>query len=165
MKTVFTYLTNLIFPLIPESRGYAFKRRMLRLAGAKIGADVKISSSLKIFGSGQLVIGDNTWLGYQTVIVCSSKVEIGANVDIAPQVYIGTGTHIVDSTANHVAAKNISKDVIIGNGCWICTNATILPGVELGEKCVVAAGAVVNKSFYENKILLAGVPAIKKKTI
>lgn len=163
MRTAISYINNLLFPLIPESKGYGIKRFMLRLAGARVGANVKLSSSLKVYGSGELIIGDNTWIGYQTLIAASSKVEIGLNVDIAPRVYIGTGTHIIDANSDHVASKDISKDVTIGDGCWICANSTILPGVAIGCKSVVAAGSVVTKPFDEDRVLIAGVPARKIK--
>ena len=52
----------------------------------------------------------------------------------------------------------ISKQVIIGEGCWIGEKAIILPGVELGKRCIVAAGAVVTKSFPAYS-LVGGVPA------
>lgn len=159
MRTIVSYINNLIFPLIPESRCFGFKRFMLRLAGADIGKNAKISSSCKIFGAGSLTIGDNTWIGYQCTIVTSSRITIGKNVDIAPGVYMGTGSHEIDTSADHIAARDISRDVIIGDGCWICVNSTILPGTVIGNKCVVAAGAVVGGSFCEEKVLLAGLPA------
>ncbi len=165
MRTIVNHFNNLLFPLIPESRGWGFKRFMLKLAGAKIGRNVKISSSLKVYGAGTLEVGDNTWIGYQTLIVASSSVVIGANCDIAPRVYIGTGTHLIDVNSDHIAAKDISMDVCIGNGCWLCTNSVILPGVKIGKKSVVAAGAVVTKTFNDNNILIAGVPAEKKKNL
>lgn len=165
MRTIVNHFNNLLFPLIPESRGWGFKRFMLKLAGAKIGRNVKISSSLKVYGAGTLEVGDNTWIGYQTLIVASSSVVIGANCDIAPRVYIGTGTHLIDVNSDHIAAKDISMDVCIGNGCWLCTNSVILPGVKIGKKSVVAAGAVITKTFNDNNILIAGVPAEKKKNL
>lgn len=165
MRTIVNHFNNLLFPLIPESRGWGFKRFMLKLAGAKIGRNVKISSSLKVYGAGTLEVGDNTWIGYQTLIVASSSVVIGANCDIAPRVYIGTGTHLIDVNSDHIAAKDISMDVCIGNGCWLCTNSVILPGVKIGKKSVVAAGTVVTKTFNDNNILIAGVPAEKKKNL
>lgn len=165
MRTIINHFNNLLFPLIPESKGWGLKRTMLRLAGARIGRNVKISSSLKVYGAGTLEIGDNTWVGYQTMIAASSSVMIGANCDIAPRVYIGTGTHEIDVNADHVAAKDMSKDVKIGDGCWLCANSTILPGTSIGRKCVVAAGAVVISSFSEDNILIAGIPAKKKKNL
>ena len=165
MRTIVNHFNNLLFPLIPESKGWGVKRTLLRLAGAKIGRNVKLSSSLKVYGAGSLEIGDNTWVGYQTLIAASSSVVIGANCDIAPRVYIGTGTHMIDVNADHVAAKDMSMDVKIGDGCWLCANSTILPGSTIGRKCVVAAGAVLTSPFSEDMILIAGVPAVKKKNL
>lgn len=113
---------------------------------------------LSYLWGGYLEIGDNTWIGNQVLIVSSSAIKIGANIDIAPRVFIGTGTHTIDVNSDHVAATDISKDIIIGDGCWLCANATILPGVTIGNKCVVAAGAVVTRSFNDKK-LIGGIPA------
>lgn len=148
-------------PLIPETRCFRVKRVLWRIAGAHIGQNVRICSSVRIYGAGELYIGDNTWIGHQAIIATSSRIEIGANTDIAPRVYIGTGTHTIDPSANRIAATDISENVKIGDGCWICANALILPGVEIGQKCVVAAGAVVTQSHTENQILIAGLPAKK----
>lgn len=58
----------------------------------------------------------------------------------------------------------IEQPIIIRKNSILLCGCTILPGVELGEHTVVAAGAVVTKSFPEGNQLLAGVPAsvIKK---
>lgn len=54
---------------------------------------------LKILGNANLAIGDNTWIGPCTFIMCSqnAKVSIEKNYDISPQVEIVTGKHKVDS--------------------------------------------------------------------
>lgn len=164
MRTIVAYLNNMIMKVLPETRCFGFKRWLWRRAGVKVGRNVRICSSVSFYGAGTLEIGDNTWVGNHVLIVSSSSIKIGASVDIAPRVFIGTGSHTIDVNADHIAATDISKDVTIGDGCWICINATILPGVTLGKKCVVAAGSVVTKSFTEDKILIAGVPAKKIKS-
>lgn len=52
----------------------------------------------------------------------------------------------------------------IGKNVWICDNVCILPGVKIGDNCIIAAGSVVTKSFEEEGLLIGGVPAkvIKK---
>lgn len=137
------YLMSLIMPLLPETRCFGFKRWMLRLTGTEVGRNVRICSSVSVIGSGKLKIGDNC--------------------DIAPKVYIGNGTHIITPDSSRIANIEISKDIVIGDGCWICVNSTILPGAEIGEKCVVAAGSVVTQSFTDSLCLLAGIPAVVKK--
>lgn len=129
-----------------------------------MGKNVRVCSSAMIIGSGALEIGDNTWIGHRVLISSSSSIYIGHNVDVAPNVYIGTGTHTIDIEGERIAGEGISKDIVVNDGAWLCTGCMILPGVTIGEKCVVAAGAVVTHSS-EAKKLLAGVPAVVKRGI
>lgn len=88
------------------------------------------------------------------------------------RIIIGSGTYIANNsgliTANHdieeLSCHSEAKDIIIGEKCWIGLNCVILPGVELGDQTIVAAGAVVTKSFPEGHCVIGGVPAkiIKK---
>ena len=54
MRTSLLWLYSLIARLVPESRGYGFKCWLLRKAGAKIGANVRIYSLTKFLGGGNL---------------------------------------------------------------------------------------------------------------
>ena len=49
--------------------------------------------------------------------------------------------------------------IIIGDNCFIGENATLLYGITLGNNIMVAAGAVVTKSFDKSGIIIAGNPA------
>lgn len=164
MRSARLFLVRVLTCFIPETRGFGLKRSLYRWAGVKVGKGVRINSSAKISGIGQLSIGDNTWIGPEVMIVCSSEITIGANCDIAPRVFIGDGTHLITKEQDRIAGIDISKPIHIGNGCWLCVNCTILSGVSIGEKCVVAAGAVANDDYGSMK-LLAGVPAKVVKNI
>ncbi|MBP7086410.1 MAG: transferase [Enterococcus sp.] len=54
--------------------------------------------------------------------------------------------------------------ISIGKNVWIGANATVLPGVRIGDGAIIAAGAVVSKDVEENTIV-GGVPAKVMKTI
>ena len=79
--------------------------------------------------------------------------------------FSGMTNHSIDANSSVPYMKQDLKfkDVYVGDGAWIGEKAIILPGVELGKRCVVAAGAVVTKSFPAYS-LVGGVPAkvIKK---
>ena len=152
------YIVSKLFRLIPETRGFALKARLLQWAGVELGREVRVCSSVTILGAGALEIGDRTWLGHQALIVCSSKVVIGADVDIAPRVYIGTGTHELDAVGPRSAGVGVSQPVVIGDGAWLSAGCMVLPGVTVGQKAVVAAGAVVAKDIAARTIV-GGVPA------
>lgn len=164
MRTAVQYLNKLIFPLLPETKCFGIKRSLLRLAGATIGRNVRICSSAMIIGAGKLSIDDNTWVGHRVVLIASSSIRIGKNVDIAPNVFIGNGTHRITPDKDRIADIELSKDIVIGDGCWLCVNSTILPGTELAKKVVVGAGAVVGSVFKEDCILIVGIPAKKIKS-
>jgi len=85
---------------------------------------------------------------------------IGKNVWIGPRVNLISMNHQADDYTSYIS----KAPIVIGDNCWLATNATILSGVRLGNHVIVAAGTVVTKSFPEDDILLAGVPAkvIKK---
>lgn len=162
MNSTKLYICSFITKFLPETRAFRLKRGLFRWAGAKIGHNVRICSSAIIIGSGELEIGDSTWIGHRVMLVASSSIKIGKNVDVAPNVFIGNGTHEVTPDGERIADIEVTKDVVIGDGCWLCANSAILPGVTIGKKCVVAAGAVVTKSFDDLK-LIAGIPAEAKK--
>lgn len=158
MNGVGLYIYKIITSILPETKCFGLKRFLLTKCGAKIEKGVRICSSASFWGAGDLYIGKDTWIGHGVLILSSSYVRIGSCVDIAPRVYIGTGTHVIDLEGSHVAGEGINKNIIIGDGAWLCVNSTILPGVSIGEKTIVAAGAVVNKSYGDNEIV-GGVPA------
>ncbi|WP_205623577.1 acyltransferase [Anditalea andensis] len=149
---------NFILPFIPETSLFSLKSKMYSWMGVKLGGNVRICSSLRVRGIGNLNIGANTWVGHDCRIISTSMVHIGKNVDIAPNVLMTTGTHSVDITGERVAGEGKSEDIIIGDGTWIASSVTILPGSVIGEKSLVAAGAVV-RGVFPPGVLIGGVPA------
>ena len=165
MLNFFQYFNNRFIPFLPESRCFALKRLLWQIAGVKVGKNVRICSSVTIIGSGIVIIGPNTWIGPKVFISSSEKIEIGASCDIAPCVYIGDGTHDIELDSERIAGIGKTYPIKIGNGCWVAANSTILAGIHIAEKCIVAAGSVVTKSFNDSGHLIAGVPAVVKKSI
>jgi acetyltransferase-like isoleucine patch superfamily enzyme len=151
-------LIRFLLRVIPETRLFAVKAWLLRRAGAQVADGVRICSSATVFGSDALTIGASTWIGHQVLIVVSAPVSIGADVDLAPRVFIGTGSHQIDADGARSAGAGISQPVVIEDGVWIGAGAIILPGVRIGRKAVVGAGALVRSDVPAGAIV-AGVPA------
>lgn len=79
------------------------------------------------------------------------------------------GHNVVLATINHGLEleenrKNHYAPITIGDHVWIGSNATILPGVSLGDWAVVAAGAVVTQDVLPRTVV-GGVPAKVLKVI
>ena len=152
------YFYNLLMLIIPETSFFGFKCLLLKWCGAKIENSVRVCSSARFFGSAELEIGRDTWVGHQCLIIATTKISIGSYVDIGPKVYIGTGSHIIDPDGQRSAGVGDSKPIIIKNGCWLGAGCLILPGVSINEKVIVAAGAVVSKNV-PAFLIVGGVPA------
>jgi acetyltransferase-like isoleucine patch superfamily enzyme len=84
-----------------------------------------------------------------------STITIGKGTYIAPNVGLITGNHNKYNLDKHEE----SKPIVLGKSCWIGMNVVILPGVVLGDHTIVAAGAVVTKSYPEGYCVIGGVPA------
>lgn len=167
MKPFRLWIYRLLTWWLPETRCFGWKRFLLRWAGATIGKNVHINSSAVFGGNGELIVGDDVWIGARDVIcpTAPARIFIGSHVDIGPEVMMLTGSHIIDLEGEHIGGRGISESVSVGNGCWLGARAMILPGVTLAEKTLVAAGAVVTKSVEERGELIAGIPAVLKKKL
>lgn len=129
-----------------------------------VGTGVKFTSECKIFGNGNIVIGNNTWVGIGTEfhVPVPAQITIGSNCDIAPRTRLLCGHHLVGD-ASRRAGKGIVEDINVGSGVWIGAGVTLLPGVYLEDSIVVAAGSIVMEGRYPANCLLAGNPAKIKK--
>jgi acetyltransferase-like isoleucine patch superfamily enzyme len=85
----------------------------------------------------------------------AGSIRLGRGTYVAPNVGIITSNHDLEDLDKHAQAI----DVIVGEGCWIGMNAVLLPGVVLGPRTIVGAGAVVTKSFTDGHCVIAGNPA------
>ncbi|HEX4851768.1 MAG TPA: DapH/DapD/GlmU-related protein, partial [Puia sp.] len=83
------------------------------------------------------------------------------DVLIAPKVSLLSEGHPVTKDQRH---SLIVGHIHIKRKAWIGANATILPGVTIGENAVVAASAVVSKDVPDN-VIVGGIPAKIIKTI
>ena len=111
---------------------------------------------------GDVIIGDHTRVGLHNTII--GPVEIGSHVNLAQGITVTALNHNFSDTSKRIDEQGVSTSpVTIEDDIWIGANAVILPGVTIGEHCVVAAGAVVTKDVPPHS-LVAGVPAkvIKK---
>lgn len=107
--------------------------------------------------------------------------DCGKNITVGKNVFINSGCHFQDqggitigngvlighnvvlATLNHDFSPKkrstlLPAPVVIGENVWIGSNATVVPGVTIGNGSIIAAGAVVTKNVPEN-VVVGGVPA------
>jgi acetyltransferase-like isoleucine patch superfamily enzyme len=107
-----------------------------------------------------LKIGDRTVLGHDIVIACIGEVTIGKEVLTSDRVFIGDTYHEYQDPDTPVLYQPSAapQPVHIGDGSFLGINSIVLPGVTVGERACVAAGAVVTEDVPPNTVV-AGNPA------
>jgi len=139
---------------------------VLRKYGASLGNDCDIESGLTFHNCSDyknLFIGDNVHIGKNCFFDLADEVRINSNVVVSMNTNFITHLNMKKSDLIKIYESRTDK-VVIGSNTYIGANATLLMGVELGERCFIAAGTVVTKSFNRNSFI-AGVPAKLKRTI
>lgn len=116
-----------------------------------------VQPSTHIGGVENIKIGVETSLGdnKQIYVQAIAPIEIGNYTRIAAYSKLLAANHSVYNHKEHV----LSKGIKIGDYCWLGIGCTILSNVVLGDHTIVAAGAVVTKSFPDGYCILAGIPA------
>lgn len=112
-----------------------------------------------------IFIYDNVGIGANSFIsATNAKCIIKGNCSIAEGFTVHTGNHaqIIGKFVSDINEKNKPKgwdnDVVVEKDVWVGCRVTLLSGVNIGRGCIVAAGAVVNKSMPPYSIV-GGVPA------
>lgn len=121
------------------------------------GENFKVASQAYLFNPEGLSVGDHVYIGFgsylgQGEILLDNEVLIGNHVSITASNHLKRGQSFRFGGFE-------AKPVVIGSGTWLCAHSVITAGVEIGKGCLVAAGAVVTKSFREDDLVIAGVPA------
>lgn len=139
--------------------GYA--RNTLQLGhNSKIGAYsyITCTSHFSKYGKG-LKMGNNSAAGRYTEFGAAGGIEIGNDVIMGSYVTFHSENHNFEDPNIAIRLQGTtSKGIKVGNNVWVGAKATFLDGSEVGNYCVVAAGAVVNGKFPDN-VVIGGVPA------
>jgi acetyltransferase-like isoleucine patch superfamily enzyme len=124
--------------------------------------DLEVGESFKIWsghrktvisGGGRIRMGDRVFVNCGTTIIAVQEIVVGDDVAFANEVFV------MDSNSHGVEGKpHVQSPVRIGDGTWLGNRAMVLPGVTIGRRVVVAAGAVVTRDVPDDS-LVAGNPA------
>lgn len=139
------------------------RRFFLRVFGATIGREtiVHACSFFNLYRTGfkALTFGHHCFVGDDCLFDCADEIHCGDHVTFAEHVTVLTHTNV--GFHSHPLQKNfppMNAPVRIGTGSFIGANATILPGVTLGERVMVGACSLVREDVPAGDIV-AGVPA------
>ncbi|MFA7617234.1 MAG: sugar O-acetyltransferase [Weeksellaceae bacterium] len=132
-----------------------------QITATDIDESVDVFTPLYINYGKHTKIGKNVFINFDCTFLDLGGITIEDNVLIAPKVNILSEGHPV-GPENRQAL--LVGHIHIKKNAWIGANATILPGVTIGENAIIASGAVVSKDVPDN-VIVGGIPAKIIKTI
>ena len=152
---------RILFRMVPRPF-YAPRRVLLRGFGAKVGKKVNIANTATIYFPWNLEIGDWSAIGEHAYIYNLGQITIGERATVSQRAHLCAGSHDYADPALPLLTPPIS----IGTQAWVCADAFVGPGVEIGEGAVVGARAVAVKNV-EPWAVVAGNPArvVKKREL
>jgi len=149
-----------LFRLSPRPM-WRWRVALLRLFGAHIDSGVRIHPSVAIEIPWNLTIGQYVAVGDRSILYNLGTVEIGSETTISQGAHLCAGTH--DYRKRDFPL--VKSPIVIGKGAWICADAFIGPNVQIGDRSIVGARAVVVRNVPPNS-MVGGNPArfIKKRS-
>lgn len=108
----------------------------------------------------KIKICNNVNIEQNVHITCAEKIEIGENTSILAYSLLTDINH--KYTDIKIGSKNqniYAEPIKIGKNCFIGMGVKILPGVELGDNCIVGANSVLKREKYPDGCVIAGIPA------
>lgn len=91
-------------------------------------------------------IGKNFYANHNLVILDEAPVTFGDNVFIAPNCGFYTAGHPIDAEERNKGLE-YARPITVGDNVWIGANVCVLPGVSIGDNCIIGAGSVVVKDI------------------
>lgn len=121
---------------------------------------MKLEKGATIYSGCQIRSPQNIKLGKRSIVGEGALLDGRRGLTIGDDVNISSGAWLwtLHHDYNSPNFEAVGAPIEIGNRAWICSRATILPGVKIGEGAVVAAGAVVVRDVAPYKVV-GGVPA------
>jgi len=133
---------------------WSWRRFLLRLFGAKVAAHVQIHPSVVVFIPWNLEIGAWSSVGFDALLYNLGPLQIGEKATISQRAHLCGGSHDFRDDAMPL----LRQPVVVGDEAWICADAFVGPGVNIGRRAVVGARAVVTRDVAVDSVV-AGNPA------
>ena len=91
-------------------------------------------------------LGKNFYANHNCVILDCAKVTFGDHVMVGPNCGFYTACHPIDPQQRREGVE-FARPITVGNDVWFGGGCTVLPGVTIGDGCVIGAGSVVTRDI------------------
>ena len=131
----------------------ATRESLLRKIFGKLGKNPYVEPMLFCGFGFNIEAGDNFFANNNCVFVDPGRITFGDDVKIAPQCGFYTALHPLDPEQRK-ANLEAASPITVGNNVWFGGGVKVLPGVTIGDNCVIGAGSVVTRDIPANSLAL-----------
>lgn len=139
------------------------KNQIIEKLFGELPENIEIITPFQVDYGTNIKLGKNVFVNCNCYFMDCATITVGDYCFFGPYTGLYTATHPLDYEARNRGLER-ALPITIGNNCWLGANVSVMPGVKIGNGCVIAAGSVVTKDIPDNSIA-AGVPAKVVKTI
>lgn len=162
------FICNLVYDFSSVSEGkfallirYLYVKRFAK----SVGNNVYIGKYVSLKNIKNLSIGNNVSIHAYNYIDASGFISIGNNVSIANHCTLISSDHTWNDKTKPIKYNSVNlKPITIMNDVWIAAGVRVLGNTTIKNRCVIGAGAIVNKTTEEHG-LYVGVPIKKVRSI
>ncbi|KAJ5625461.1 hypothetical protein N7510_001770 [Penicillium lagena] len=132
----------------PQQKDTSSQEDILRRLFGHAGKGIYVEPPLFVDYGCNISVGDGFYANFHLTVLDCGLVTIGNNVSIGPNVSIITGEHETQIEARRAhPGLEFTREITIGDDCWIGANVIILAGVTIGEGSSIGAGSVVKRDI------------------
>ena len=129
----------LVFARFTPPPLHAWRRLVLRAFGARVGRGARVHASVAIWLPRNLELGEQVLIGPGARLYNQGTITIGAWSVISQRAHLCASTHRVDDPDFQLECRPI----VLGERCWVATEAFVGPGVTMGDGAVLGARAAL----------------------
>ena len=156
--SIFFKIINKTFMMVDYWR-HLSKYSILANSMKEVGDNVRFDYNIYINYPQNIIIKNDVFIGKNAILNAYDLIVIGNHCIIAADCKLITANHRFGNLSMPIHCQGLElKSIHLEDDVWLGYGVTVLSGVHLGKGCIVAAGAVVTKSFPAYSII-AGVPA------
>lgn len=152
-------LWGLVYLLLyrPSPRlAHGWRRMLLRMFGARIGAGCHPYPTAKVWAPWLLEMADNSTLGEEVFCYNVATVRLGEGATVSLHAYLCAASRDIDRPGNPV----IAAPIVIEKDAWVAAKCFIGPGVTIGEGAVVGARSTVTKDVAAFSVVAGSPPRL-----
>ncbi|MFC4358282.1 sugar O-acetyltransferase [Halobium salinum] len=126
------------------------------------GAEPFVEPAFRCDYGYNLHVGDGFFANFDCVFLDVCRIEFGDRCMLGPGVHVYTATHPLDA-AERARGPEYGKPVTVGDDVWVGGRAVLNPGVTVGDRAMVASGAVVTEDVPADAVVQGNPAEVVKR--